>query len=196
MGNSRPWCKAPEVPGGLPWLAGITCPFLPGLQPIDRAFTPAKHPVVKTKTLVGWSEYVDLPKWGVSGLKAKIDTGARTSALHVEDIEPVRGGRVRFVVVVHKEKRDRHVRVEARVVRRSRVRSSSGHYESRYFVATTLRLGGVERKIEVSLVDREKMRFRMLIGRTALAGAFVVDPSKRRSPRKRTKAAQQVHRRP
>ncbi len=151
---------------------------------------------MKSKTLIGWSEYVDLPEWGVRGLKAKIDTGARSSALHVEDIEPLRGGRVRFVVVVHKEKRDRHLHVEARVVRRSRVRSSTGHYENRYFVATTLRLGGVERKIEISLVDREKMRFRMLIGRTALAGAFVVDPNKRRSAYKRPKVVPKARRCP
>ena len=162
---------------------------------IDRLRAHAKHPVVKSKALVGWSEYVDLPDWGVRGLKAKIDTGARSSALHVEDIEPLRGGRVRFVVIVHKEKRDRHVHVEARVVRRSRVRSSTGHYEYRYFVATTLRLGGIEREIEISLVDREKMRFRMLIGRTALAGAFIVDPSKRRAAYKRAKVARKARRR-
>jgi len=142
---------------------------------------------VDGKTVVGWSEYADLPLWGVHGLKVKMDTGARSSALHVEDIEPRRGGRVRFVVVVDREKRDRHVRVEADIVRRSRVRSSTGHYEYRYFVSTTLRLGGVEREIEISLVDREKMRFRMLVGRTALAGAFVIDPGRRRAVSKRPK---------
>ncbi len=129
---------------------------------------------------IGWNEYVDLPEWGVKGLKAKADSGAKTSALHVEDIELLPRGRIRFVVIVHREQRDRHVRVEARIVRRSRVRSSTGHYAFRYFVSTTLRLGGIEREVEISLVDREKMTFRMLLGRSALAGGFVIDPGRRR----------------
>lgn len=134
---------------------------------------------MKTKIVVGWNENVDLPDWGIRRLGAKVDTGARTSALHVANIEPIGRGRIRFDVVVHRLKRDRHFPVTAKVVRRARVRSSNGHYDLRYFVETTLRLGPVEKKIEVSLVDRGKMIHRMLLGRTALRGDFIVDVGRR-----------------
>lgn len=134
---------------------------------------------MRSRIVVGWNEYVDLPEWGIRRLGAKVDTGAKTSALHVENIEPVGRGRIRFDVVVHRDKRDRHFPVSARVVRRARVRSSNGEYDVRYFVETTVRIGPVEKTIEVSLVDRGKMAHRMLLGRTALAGDFVVDVSKR-----------------
>ena len=141
------------------------------------------------KILVGWNEYVDLPDWGIKRLGAKVDTGARSSALHVEDLETLPRGRIRFRVVVHREHRDRHVRVVARISRRARVRSSNGEFETRYFVRTTMKLGSVEKEIEMSLVDRGKMVHRMLIGRTALKGDFVVDVSRRHllDPKRRRK---------
>ncbi len=126
--------------------------------------------------LIGWNEYVDIPNWGIRRLRAKVDTGARNSALHVEDIEELPGGRVRFDVVLHRLKRDRRVHVTTRIVRRGRVRSSTGHYETRIFVRVPLQIGPVEQTVEVSLVDRERMIFRMLLGRTALAGRFLIDP--------------------
>jgi hypothetical protein len=129
--------------------------------------------------LIGWTEYIDLPDWNVRKLRAKIDTGARSSALHVEDIVELPRGRIQFDVVLHREKRDRHVHVRATVHRRSRVRSSNGHVETRYFVRTKMRLGSVEREIEISLVDRGKMVHRMLLGRTALSGPFVIDVGRR-----------------
>jgi hypothetical protein len=131
------------------------------------------------KTLVGWNEYVDLPDWGIKRLGAKIDTGARSSALHVEDLEVLPRGRIRFHVVVHREYRDRHVHVVAPISRRARVRSSNGLFESRYFVKTRMKLGRVEKEIEISLVDRGRMIHRMLLGRTALSGDFIVDVSRR-----------------
>lgn len=143
---------------------------------------------MRSKIVVGWNENVDLPDWGIKRLGAKVDTGAQTSALHVENIESIGRGRIRFDVVVHREKRDRHFPVTARVVRRARVRSSNGHYDVRYFVETTVRIGPVEKTIEVSLVDRGKMAHRMLLGRSALRGDFVVDVSRRHvldKPKKR-----------
>jgi hypothetical protein len=131
------------------------------------------------KVLVGWNEFVDLPEWGIRRLGAKIDTGARSSALHVEDLEVLPRGRVRFRVVVHREHRDRHVSVVAAVSRRGRVRSSNGQFDYRFFVKTTLMLGPVEKEIEMSLVDRGHMIHRMLLGRTALDGDFLVDVSRR-----------------
>ena len=129
--------------------------------------------------LVGWTELVDLPDWNVSRLQAKVDTGARSSALHVEHIVELPRSRVSFEVVLHRKKRDRRVRVVARVQRRSRVRSSNGSTEIRYFVRTKLRLGPIEREIELSLVDRGAMIHRMLLGRSALAAPVLIDVNHR-----------------
>lgn len=134
---------------------------------------------MRSKLVVGWNEYVDFPEWGVRRLGAKVDTGAKTSALHVEDVELLPRGRIRFDVVVHRTRRDRHVHVTTKIVRRSRVKSSNGEFEQRYFVRTTMVLGPVEKEVELSLVDRGSMIHRMLLGRTALRGDFIVDVSRR-----------------
>jgi len=125
-------------------------------------------------------------------LRAKVDTGARTSALDVDEVVPLPDGRVRFAVVLRRD-RSRRRRVEERVSRIARVRPSSGVSQTRYFVETTLRLGDVEKRVEVSLVPRRGMLCRMLLGRTALAGDFLVDPDStyrlgRLRPRKARKA--------
>jgi hypothetical protein len=153
---------------------------------------------MRERTLIGWNEYVDLPEWGVRNLRAKIDTGARTSALHVENIQVLPRGRVRFDVVVHRKKRDRHVHVAAPVTRRARVKSSNGQFEYRYFVTTRLRLGPVEKDIEISLVDRGEMIHRMLLGRSALGGDFLIDVSRRHvldRPRRKKKKKKSASRR-
>ncbi len=139
--------------------------------------------------LIGWTEYVDLPDWNIKKLRAKVDTGARSSALHVENVVELPRGRIRFDVVLHRERRDRRVHVTARVLRRSRVRSSNGETETRYFVRTRIRLGPVERDVDLSLVNRGKMIHRMLLGRTALSGPFLIDPSRRmvQAPKKKAK---------
>jgi hypothetical protein len=112
-------------------------------------------------------------------VRAKIDTGARTSALHVANLEEIPRGRVRFDVVLQRAgKSPRTVRVETGIVRRARVRGSVGDEEERYFVETTLVLGNVSKRIEVSLSGRAGMRYRMLLGRTALADDFLVDPGR------------------
>lgn len=112
-------------------------------------------------------------------MRAKVDTGARSSALHVENIQELGENRVRFDVRLHRKHTDRRVTVEAPILRRGRVRPSSGHSQMRIFVAARVKLGPVEQDIELSLVDREKMIFRMLIGRSALESHFIVDVSKR-----------------
>jgi hypothetical protein len=147
-------------------------------------------------TLIGWNEYVDIPEWGIRRLRAKVDTGAKNSALHVENIRELSRGRVRFDVVLHRKKRDRRVHVTTRISRRGRVRSSTGHYEMRIFVKAPVHIGPVEREIELSLVDRERMIFRMLLGRTALAGAFLIDPEhKQLLKRPRTQRIRKADRR-
>ncbi|MGE0791280.1 MAG: ATP-dependent zinc protease [Sandaracinaceae bacterium] len=134
--------------------------------------------LMKERLIIGTAERVDLPEWGVRGLRAKIDTGAKTSALHVDAIEELGGSRVRFQVVTGKKRRARPVTVVARVVRRTRVRSSTGIAEERIIVSTRLALGGREQVIEVSLTSRAGMIFRMLLGRAALHDVLI-DPSRR-----------------
>ncbi len=133
------------------------------------------------KTIIGWSEYVDLPEWGVLGLHAKVDTGAQTSALHVEGLEELEDGWVRFTVILSRRNRHKRVEVTARVLKWGRVRSSTGHFTVRCFVRTRMRIGLVEKLIELSLVSREEMVYRMLLGRQALEKDFLVDVSRKRT---------------
>lgn len=123
---------------------------------------------------IGAVEFVTLAEFGVERLPARVDTGARTSALHVENLRELGNGRVRFTLGD-----ERGAPLEAVVVRRGRVRSTSGKIESRPFVMLRARLGDVEVGIEVGLVDRAAMQYRMLLGRSALAGRFVVDVARR-----------------
>lgn len=134
-----------------------------------------------TKTVLGWSEYVSFPHWGIDDLHAKVDTGARSSALHVDNLVRLKHGRVQFEVVLNRHRPEHRARIKCPVERWSRVRSSNGEYHLRPFVKVVIRLGPVEKEIELSLVSREKMIFRMLLGRTALAGDFIVDVSARRA---------------
>lgn len=130
--------------------------------------------------VVGWREPVDLPEWGITALKTKIDTGARTSAIHVANMEQLPGNRIRFDVIIAINRathRTRGVRIEAPIVRTSRVRPSHGEEQSRPVVSTLMRLGPIERQIELSLVCRKRMLCRMLLGRTAIKGGFLIDPS-------------------
>lgn len=128
-------------------------------------------------TTIGWKERVALPEWGIRGLVAKVDTGASVSAIHVDSIEELPGGRVRFEVAL---KRDVSITrpVEAEVVRVARIKPSSGKAQERYVVRTRLVIGGIELEPELSLVCRRKMRCRMLLGRKAMKGVFAVDPSR------------------
>lgn len=131
------------------------------------------------KSVIGWTEYVDLPDWGIGRLHAKIDTGARTSALHVEDLTPLPDGHVLFHVILSRKKAGKRVEVRAPVARWGRVRSSTGHYSTRCFVTTSIQIGSVVKEIEVSLISRERMMYRMLLGRQALAKDFLVDVTRR-----------------
>jgi len=132
--------------------------------------------------IVGWRERVDLPDWGVERILAKIDTGARTSSIHVENLEELPGGRVRFEVVVARASSkgpERTVAVETELVRTARVRPSTGRLQRRPVVSAHVRIGRVERTVELSLVSRQHMLCRMLLGRTALDGSVLVNPGER-----------------
>ena len=112
-------------------------------------------------------------------MRVKVDTGARTSALHVEELRDLPDGFVAFDVVLGRGRKKRTAHLRARVRRRARVRSSTGHVTERVFVATLLRLGPIEKEIEISLIDREHMIHRMLLGRNALTGSLLIDAGRR-----------------
>ncbi len=130
---------------------------------------------------MGWREWVALPEWGVPWMKAKIDTGARTSAIHAFDLEQFEreGERwVRFQVHPWQRSAADGILVETPLVGSKEVRSSSGSASKRPVVRTTIRLAGVTTDIDVTLTRRDEMGFRMLVGRRALRGRFVVDPAR------------------
>ena len=128
--------------------------------------------------MIGWREWVALPDWGVPAIKVKIDTGARTSALHAFDIETFEADGVamaRFAIHPWQDSASDVVVVEAPLLERRQVRSSSGAAKVRPVVLTTMVLAGRSEQVEVTLTRRDEMGFRMLIGRQALRRRFVVD---------------------
>jgi hypothetical protein len=133
------------------------------------------------KPLIGWKEWVTLPDLGIPAVKAKIDTGARTSALHAFTLDPFRRrGRqmVRFSVHPLQRRRDVVRTCEAVVLDYRQVKNSGGLVEERYVIHTRLGLGDLDWSIDLTLTNRSGMRFRMLLGRTAVRGRLVVDPGK------------------
>lgn len=132
-------------------------------------------------TLAGWREWVSLPQVGVPWIKAKLDTGARSSALHafgLEEFAQDDATWVRYSVHPWQRSDADAVTVESRVQDVRTVRSSSGHVEDRYVVLLDLSLVGREITAEVTLSRRDEMGFRMLVGREALRRGFVVDPAR------------------
>jgi len=131
-----------------------------------------------SSTFTGWREWVSLPEIGVPWVKAKIDTGAQTSALHATEIEEFEHDGeewVRFTVHPWQLSELDGVVVERPVLDRRTVRSSSGHSEDRLVVSMDVTLCGRTIPAEITLTSRDEMVFRMLIGREALRNGFVVD---------------------
>ena len=127
--------------------------------------------------IIGWRETVSLPDWDVGAIKAKVDTGARTSSIHARHIELLENGDVRFEVVVSEKPTRKSVWVTATPTRESVVTPQPGTRQRRFVFRTTLQVGDCTHEIELNLVNRHGMLCRMLIGRTALAGRYLVQPA-------------------
>lgn len=131
--------------------------------------------------VVGWREWVSLPELGVAAIKAKVDTGARSSSLHAYDMKRFRRrgvSMIRFKVHPMQDETRTVVQAEARLVDLRKVRSSSGVQTLRPVIATPLQLGEETWEIEVTLVRRDEMGFRMLLGRQSIRGHWLVDPGR------------------
>lgn len=134
-----------------------------------------------TRKIIGWREWLCLPGLNIRKIKVKVDTGARSSALHAENVEFVRHKgveRVRFIIFPLQKNKTKHVWAEADLVDFRAVRSSSGHHEIRPVIVTGVRLLDRTWPIEITLTQRDIMGFRMLLGRQAVKGLFLVDPGR------------------
>lgn len=130
---------------------------------------------------IGWREWAALPGLGIDAIKMKVDTGARTSALHAFSVEPMDDQKLPLLRVgVHPlpGRTDVEVFFETRASDYRNVTDSGGHREPRYVITTDLLLGGQTWPIELTLTNRDTMKFRMLLGRAAMAGRMMVNPAR------------------
>jgi hypothetical protein len=129
--------------------------------------------------IIGWREWVSLPDFRIPGIKIKADTGAATSAIHAFDIDPFeRDGErfVRFNIHPLQGRHDISVPCKAKLIDKRQVKSSSGQSQNRYVVRTTLVIAGQQWAIDLTLTNRDQMKFRMLLGRSAMRERIIVDP--------------------
>ncbi|MBT8124605.1 MAG: ATP-dependent zinc protease [Gammaproteobacteria bacterium] len=132
-------------------------------------------------SVIGWREWVALPDLKIDQIKCKVDTGAKTSALHAYFIEPFKKSGceyVRFGMHPVQKNSDTEVICTSKVHDKREITDSGGHREKRYVILTTIKLGQHNWQAEVTLTDRETMLFRMLLGRDAIKNQFIVNPAR------------------
>jgi len=134
------------------------------------------------KLKVGWQEWCALPAFHIPAIKAKIDTGAKTSAIHAFDIKPFHHHGclyVRFALCPLQADQDILRMCSAEVIDQRWIMSSNGHKENRFVIQTSISMAEKTWDLELTLSDRDPLKFRLLLGRAALAERVVIDPSKR-----------------
>lgn len=143
---------------------------------------PGSDDIHESPVMLGWREWVALPVLGIPAIKAKVDTGARTSALHCFNVNEFQEGHrrmVRFSIHPLQNRTDIEIHCLSELLDRRVVKDSGGHSEERYVISTPILLGGRQYETEITLTNREDMLFRMLLGRSALNSAgFRVDPKR------------------
>ena len=133
----------------------------------------------KEKLIIGWREWLELPDLKIKKVKAKVDTGARTSSLHATDLKIYKRSGQEFIsFTVHPEQKStkKAIRCQSKVLEYRKVKSSNGKSELRPVILTKVILLGQEWPIELTLTNRDEMGFRMLLGRESIRKKFLVDP--------------------
>ena len=136
---------------------------------------------MKEKQILGWREWVGFPELGIVQIKAKVDSGARTSCLHAFRVEPFEREDcdwVRFDIHPQQGNTTEVITCEAPVLDKRAVRDSGGHEEMRYVIETTISIGDQSHTAEVTLTDRDTMKFRVLLGRSMFRGKYLVDANR------------------
>ena len=150
-------------------------------MPAETPTRTVSSPVDSPRKTIGWREWLVLPQLGIPAIKAKVDTGARTSALHTFHLEEFFAGgqkMVRFGIHPLQKRQDIELFCEAPVLERRRVKDSGGHIEKRYVIQTRIVLKKLAWTIKITLTNRDTMLFRMLLGRTAVEKRFIIDPGR------------------
>jgi len=132
-------------------------------------------------TIIGWREWLSIPQLNIKEIKAKIDTGAKTSALHAFDIKFLKSGRKKLVSFkVHPQQRDskKIIHAQAELIDKKLVKNSGGKITLRPVIVTQIKLGVLMWNIKLTLVNRDEMGFRMLLGRDAIKNILLVNPGK------------------